>query len=117
MLNLEQIGHKITEQRKILNMTQKELSKTLFVTHQAVSKWENGKSIPSIEILYQMTKLFNISIDSILDNSEINEDDYEIQLKQYPREAVISKFLQHKNCCDNFEDIFYLLNTKERNHY
>ena len=114
MLNLEQIGHRITEQRKKLNLTQKELAETLFVTHQAVSKWEKGKSVPSIEILYEMTKLFHVSIDYILDNSEISEDDYELQLKQLPRKAVISKFLQNDNCCNNLEDIFYLLNTEER---
>lgn len=114
MLNLEQIGHKITEQRKILNLTQKELAETLFVTHQAVSKWEKGKSVPSIEIMYEMTKLFNISIDYLLDDTDIQEKDYETLFKQVPRKAVISKFLQNKECCNNLEDIFYLLNTEER---
>jgi len=114
MLNLEQIGHKITEQRKLNQMTQKELAQALYVTHQAVSKWENGKSVPSIEILYDMTQLFNISIDYLLDDSDILETDYEIQLKQFPRKAVISKFLHNNSCCDNLEDIFYLLHTDER---
>ena len=114
MLNLEQIGHKISEQRKLKNMTQKELAETLFVTHQAVSKWEKGKSIPSIEILYEITQLFNISIDYLLDDSDILETDYEMQFKQYPRKSVISKFLQSNQCCNNLEDIFYLLNAEER---
>lgn len=114
MLNLEQIGHKITEQRKRLNLTQKELSNALYVTHQAVSKWEKGKSVPSIEILYEMTKLFNISIDYLLDDSFIEENDYEMQFKQYPRKAVISKYIHNNQCCNNLEDIFYLLNTEER---
>lgn len=115
MLNLEQIGQKITEQRKKLNLTQKELAESLYVTHQAVSKWEKGKSVPSIEIMYDMTQLFNISIDYLLDDTEIKEDNYELQLRQYPRKAVISKFLQKENCCNNLESIFYLLNTEERN--
>jgi transcriptional regulator with XRE-family HTH domain len=114
MLNLEQIGHKITEQRKRLNLTQKSLAETLFVTHQAVSKWEKGKSIPSIEILFEMTQLFNISIDYLLDDSIIEDTDYELQFKQNPRKAVISKFLHSNQCCNNLEDIFYLLNNEER---
>jgi transcriptional regulator with XRE-family HTH domain len=114
MLNLEQIGHKITKQRKLKQMTQKELAEALYVTHQAVSKWENGKSVPSIEILYDITQLFNISIDYLLDDSDIPETDYEMQFKQYPRKAVISKFLHNNSCCDNLEDIFYLLQTEER---
>ena len=76
MLNLTQIGHKITEHRKRLNLTQKELAETLYVTHQSVSKWEKGKSIPSIEILFEMTKLFEISIDYLLDDSIIEDKDY-----------------------------------------
>lgn len=114
MLNLAQIGKKITEQRKLLNLTQKGLANTLFVTHQAVSKWEQGKSIPSIEILFELTKLFNISIDSLLDDSIIEDDDYEVQFRQNPRKAVISKFLHNNQCCNNLEDIFYLLNSEER---
>lgn len=114
MLNLEKIGSKISELRKQQNMKQNELADTLFVTHQAVSKWENGKSIPSIEILYELTKLFQISIDYLLDDSEISEHDYESQFKNYPREAIISKFLKMDNANDEVEKIFYLLNKEER---
>ena len=47
MLNLKKIGSKISKQRKQMGLTQTELANALYVTHQAVSKWENGKSIPS----------------------------------------------------------------------
>ena len=82
-------------------MTQNELAETLFVTHQAVSKWENGKSVPSIEILYELTKLFNVSIDFLLDNSDIMKDDYQSLFKNYARDVVITKFLQNENICDD----------------
>jgi len=114
MLNLEKIGQKITTQRKQMKLTQNELAETLFVTHQAVSKWENGKSIPSIEILYEMTKLFNISIDYLLDNSEIDPSDYESQFKNVSREVVISNFLKSDSCNEDINHIFYLLTKKER---
>ena len=114
MLNLEKIGQKITTQRKQMKLTQNELAETLFVTHQAVSKWENGKSIPSIEILYEMTKLFNISIDYLLHNSEIDPSDYESQFKNVSREVVISNFLKSDSCNEDINHIFYLLTKKER---
>ena len=114
MLNLEKIGNKITEIRKANNMKQNELADKLFVTHQAVSKWENGKSIPSIEILYDLTKLFNVSIDYLLNDSDIADDDYETLLNIYPREAVISKALQHENIGKEVEKFFYLLKKEER---
>ncbi len=114
MLNLEKIGSKITLLRKQKKMKQCELAEILFVTHQAVSKWENGKSIPSIEILYDLTKLFNVSIDFLLDDSEILDDDYVALLSNFPRESVISGFLQKNNLNREIDKIFYLLNNNER---
>lgn len=114
MLNLEKIGSKIAELRRLKNMKQNELADALFVTHQAVSKWENGKSIPSLDVLYNLTKLFGISIDYILEDSDIREDDYETLLKQIPRESVISKFLLKNNLNEEINKIFYLLSTSER---
>ncbi len=114
MLNIEQIGIKISELRMLHNLTQQELALKLFVTHQAVSKWEKGKSIPSIEILYLLTKLFNVSLDYIIDDSEIKEEDYETQFMHYPRKTVVSKFIRSNQFQYKLEQIFYLLTKKER---
>lgn len=114
MLNLEKIGNKIATLRKQKNMKQNELAEALYVTHQAVSKWENGKSIPSIEILYDLTQLFNVSIDYLLQNTEIPDDDYELLLRNYPRASVIKKLLENDNITKELEKIFYLLSKAER---
>ncbi len=114
MLNLEKIGNKIADLRKQNNMLQNELADRLYVTHQAVSKWENGKSIPSIEILYEITKLFQVSIDYLLDDSDIRDDDYETQLRIFPRDSVIRKFINRGHLEKEIDKIFYLLNTAER---
>lgn len=114
MLDLSKIGSRITNLRKQQGFTQYELADKLYVTHQAVSKWENGKSIPSIEILYELTKLFDVSIDYLLDNTEIVEGDYETLFKNYPRDVVVSKFLQSADQSTSVDSIFYLLHKKER---
>ena len=62
MLNLEKFGQKIILLRKQKDMNQKDLAEKLFVTHQAVSKWENGRSLPSIDVLYTLTKIFDVSM-------------------------------------------------------
>lgn len=116
MLNLKKIGKKITDLRKDNNMKQNELADTLYVTHQAVSKWENGRSIPSIEMLYDLTKLFNVSIDYILDDTNIKSDDYESLFKNYPRKVVISRFLETNDLNNEVDKIFYLLKPEERKH-
>lgn len=114
MLNLENIGNKITKRRKKLKMTQNALADKLFVTHQAVSKWENGKSIPSIEILYDLTTILDVSIDYLLKDAETFDNDYETVIKQTSREAAIHKFLNSEDQKEDIEHLFYLLQSEER---
>lgn len=65
-MNQEKIGKFILDLRKQNKMTQKEFADKLNVTAQAVSKWENGRGIPDIEILHKISTEFNVNIDSIL---------------------------------------------------
>lgn len=45
----------------------------LGVTYQAVSKWENGKSIPDEFVLRKFNKEYNVSIDDILNGEKRNK--------------------------------------------
>ena len=54
------------ELRKRENLTQDELAEKLFVTRQAVSRWESGETTPNIETLKLLSKLFNVSINTLL---------------------------------------------------
>ena len=69
-MNQEKIGKFILDLRKQNKMTQKELADKLNVTAQAVSKWENGRGIPDIEILQKISTEFNVNIDSILNGEK-----------------------------------------------
>ena len=66
-MNQEKVGKFIKEIRTKNNLTQKEFADKLGVTFQAVSKWENGKNIPDIMILKEISKIFNVNIDEIID--------------------------------------------------
>lgn len=48
------------------NLTQDEIAEKLFVTRQAVSRWENGDSTPNIETLKQISTAFDVSINTLL---------------------------------------------------
>lgn len=52
--------------RKANHMSQKELASMLFVSPQAVSKWERGESTPNPETLVRMATIFDISVDELL---------------------------------------------------
>lgn len=62
---------KIKKLRTENNMTQDELAEKLFVTRTAVSKWETGQGFPSIESLKLISKMFDISIDSLISDEDI----------------------------------------------
>jgi transcriptional regulator with XRE-family HTH domain len=65
-MDQEYIAKKIKELRTKNNLTQKEFADKMNVTFQAVSKWENGKSIPDISILKKMSEDFNINLEELL---------------------------------------------------
>ena len=65
-MNQEKIGQIIKEIRKKTNLTQMAFAAKYGVTYQAVSKWENGKNIPDIALIKQISKDFNIDLDDFL---------------------------------------------------
>ena len=72
-MNQEKVGNFIKEIRIKNNLTQAELADKLGVTYQAVSKWENGKNVPDIATMKEISNLFNVDIDEII-NGEIKND-------------------------------------------
>jgi transcriptional regulator with XRE-family HTH domain len=114
MLDLTKIGNTIETLRKEKNMTQDELASKLFVSRQAVSKWETGKSIPSIEVMILLTELFEIGIEHLIDDTAVLSSDIVKQIEQLPRQAVFSKFIKSDQLEHDFKSYFYLFNTEER---
>lgn len=70
-MDQEKIGNFIKEIRTKNNLTQKQFADKYNVTYQAVSKWENGKNMPDVALIKQISKDFNISLEEIY-NGELN---------------------------------------------
>ena len=47
-------------------LSQEELAQKIYVTRQAVSRWENGETVPNTETLKLLSKFFNVSINTLL---------------------------------------------------
>jgi len=65
-MDQEKVGQFIKNIRKQNGYTQREFSKALGVSFQAVSKWELGKSLPDISTLQLISQKFNINLDELL---------------------------------------------------
>lgn len=56
----------ILELRTKSGLSQDDLANRVYVTRQAVSRWETGKTVPDIETLKLLSKLFDVSINTLL---------------------------------------------------
>ena len=54
------------ELRTNKSLSQEELAEKVFVTRQAVSRWENGETVPNTETLKLLSKFFDVSINTLL---------------------------------------------------
>ncbi|WP_303974629.1 helix-turn-helix transcriptional regulator [Streptococcus merionis] len=61
------LGHNIQKHRQQLNLSQEELAEQIFVSRQTISNWENGKNTPDIQSLLLLSKLFQVSIENLVD--------------------------------------------------
>ena len=77
-MQMEQIGAGLAQRRKQLGMSQEELAKQIGVTRQAVSKWESGAALPSVDNIVELARVLEISVDELL------------QLKEKERESGLS---------------------------
>ena len=60
------INEQIAFLRREKGLTQEDLAKALGVTNQAVSKWESAQCCPDIQLLPELAKLFDVSVDELL---------------------------------------------------
>lgn len=66
MIDIKKTSNFLLELRKRKGYTQKEVSAHLHVSFQAVSRWENGNTLPSLDVLQDLAQLYEVSVDEIL---------------------------------------------------
>ena len=66
------IGKFIAECRKKQNLTQYQLSEKLGITDRAVSKWENGRTMPDVSLMLDLCDILKISVNELLSGEVID---------------------------------------------
>lgn len=64
------LGEKIKQARLAANLSQEQFAEKLSVSRQAVTKWETDRGLPDISNLQAIAKLFDVSVDYLLDDGE-----------------------------------------------
>ena len=70
----ENMGQIIKRLRKERNLTQEELAEQLNISAQAISKWENGTSMPDISQVVPLANYFGVSTDTLFSRESKNDD-------------------------------------------
>ena len=73
MLDNKVVGENIVRMRKQCKLTQQELADKLFVTVQAVSGWERGQFLPSVDNLVDLSKVLKCNLTDILDEEKLSK--------------------------------------------
>lgn len=66
MVDKNRVGAFIAAHRRSRSLTQRQLAEQLHVSDKAVSKWERGETVPNTETLKLLSKLFDVSINTLL---------------------------------------------------
>ena len=114
MIDFVRMGERIAEHRRRLGLSQEELADRLFVTRQALSKWECGTSIPSIDSLHELSRIFSVSFEEILGLFEKPDIiDSEDIFKGHDRGYVLEKISQGEIAV-SIPDVLYQMSPAER---
>ena len=68
MINAKTIGNKIAEARKKKNISQAQLAQQLFISSQAVGKWERGESMPDITTFNNLAEILGVDLNYFSEN-------------------------------------------------
>lgn len=63
---MKQLAQQIKNLRTTKNLSQDDLAEKLYISRQAVSKWENSEATPDIDKLVQLAEIFGVSLDYLV---------------------------------------------------
>lgn len=63
-------SEKIKEIRKMQNLTQEQFAEKIFISRNAVAKWESDRGYPDIQNLITISEVFEISLDDLIKNDK-----------------------------------------------
>ena len=63
-----QLSDNIQQLRKALGLSQEQLAEQVGVSRQSISKWETGQSVPELDKLLALSRIFGLSTDELLGN-------------------------------------------------
>ncbi len=105
-LNVEQISRFIAKTRKDKDLSQSDLSDLLGVSTRTIRHWEKGESIPSMQDVANLCKLFNISLEELYEGKTKEDKFFDTEISKFNTSVeqinkTIASTQKHVNDIDN----------------
>ncbi|WP_461812929.1 helix-turn-helix domain-containing protein [Faecalimonas sp.] len=118
------IGERIKRLRKVNNLSQEELARSLHTSRQTVSRWETNRSIPDIDMLEKVASVFEMEVQDLLDEKTVNKkweqkemlDSY-LPLAILMMFSVISVVIPFLGVVGNIGVLIYLFINRKRKYF
>ena len=85
------IGRFIADRRKKASLTQMQLAEKLNITDRAISKWENGKSLPDSSIMLELCDVLGISVNDLLSGEVVTMENYNKEIEKHLLDMIKQK--------------------------
>lgn len=89
------IGKFIAEKRKEKHLTQAQLAEKLYITDRAVSKWENGRSLPDTSLMLNLCEILGVTVNDLLNGEVVKMENMNEKNEQLLLE--MAKEIEKKN--------------------
>lgn len=86
------LSKRIYALRKANGMSQEQLAEKMNISRQSISKWESGESLPDIDKLPELSRIFNVTIDSLLMQNEVDELKFRPEMIEKNHEHLQAEF-------------------------
>ena len=113
MLDCIAVGKKIQEYRIKNKYHQDQLAELLYVSRQAVSRWELGQAVPTIDNLITLTRLFGVSFEELLCLNEEKDPDPQNLFHGHNREYIVRRICDGELKVD-LSEVFWQFSSEER---
>lgn len=100
-MNQQKVGRFLKELRHQKNLTREQLAEVLGMSNRSISRWENGVTMPDLDLLIQLAKFYDVDIGEILDGerkSRAMDEQTEETLLKMQTTAILIKQICPKGC-------------------
>ena len=87
-MNMAKMGSFLAELRKEHKLTQADLGEKLGVTNKTISRWETGNYMPPVEMLEELSNMYNMTINELLSGKKLSTEEYKEMAETNIKESL-----------------------------